>query len=65
MVGTSKKPMLVLMIPFIILISALLICVAWTVFVSFTDKALIGRAAIDPHFIGMRNYTKSQLSKII
>lgn len=57
-VGSSKRPMLYLIIPFIILISVLLVCVVWTVYTSFTDKALIGKAAIEPAFVGLKNYTK-------
>jgi multiple sugar transport system permease protein len=57
-VGMSKRPMLWIMLPFIILISVLLVCVVWTVFTSFTDKALIGKAAIYPSFIGIKNYTR-------
>jgi multiple sugar transport system permease protein len=28
----------------------------WVIFVSFTDRALIGRAALDPQFVGLGNY---------
>ncbi len=58
MVGVSRKSLVVTMIPFMIMIAILVLCAMWTVSVSFTNFALIGKAAKEPVFVGMKNYIK-------
>lgn len=44
--------------PALILLIFLLVAVGWAFYSSFTDIALVGRAARLPEFIGLRNYTR-------
>jgi len=57
-VGMSKKPLYFSMLPFLLFMLLLIFCVLWALGVSFTDKALIGRAAIHPQFVGLKNYIR-------
>lgn len=57
-VGLSRKNLYISLIPFILFITLLVFCVIWAIAVSFTDKSLIGAAAVHPSFIGLRNYAK-------
>lgn len=44
------------MIPFVIMVSILVFASLWTVSVSFTNYSLIGKAARNPEFVGLKNY---------
>ncbi len=57
-VGLSKKTLYISLIPFVLFIALLVFCVIWAIAVSFTDKGLIGIAAIHPKFVGFLNYAK-------
>ncbi len=57
-VGVSKRPLIVMLIPFFLFVALLILCVFWTLGISFTDKALLGLAAIHPKFVGFKNYLR-------
>ncbi len=44
------------MIPFMVMVLILVSCSLWTVVVSFSNYALIGKAAKYPEFVGLKNY---------
>lgn len=44
--------------PALILLFFLVVAVGWAFYASFTDIALVGRAARSPEFVGLRNYTR-------
>ncbi len=51
-----KKSLLLLTTPFLISLLFFLTAVAWTVFISFTNQKLTGLEAVNPKFIGIKNY---------
>ncbi len=51
-----KKALLFLTTPFLISLLFFLTAVAWTVFISFTNQKLTGLEAVNPKFIGIKNY---------
>ncbi len=57
-VGLSKKSLYVSLIPFVLFMGLLVFCVLWAITISFTDKSLIGASAVNPQFIGLKNYIK-------
>jgi len=44
--------------PAMALLLLLIVAIGWALYVSFTDFALVGRAARDPQWIGLRNYLR-------
>lgn len=48
----------VCMAPALILLLFLVVAVGWAFYSSFTDIALVGRAARSPEFVGLSNYTR-------
>lgn len=56
MVGVSRKSLFIAMIPFVLMVCVLVVCSLWTVSTSFTNFALIGKAAKNPEFVGLKNY---------
>ncbi|HIC95185.1 TPA: sugar ABC transporter permease [Candidatus Bipolaricaulota bacterium] len=44
--------------PAIALLLFLIVAIGWAFYVSFTDFALVGRAARDPQWIGLKNYLR-------
>ena len=53
-----EKKFLISIIPFLFFMGILVYCVISTIYTSFTDRMLIGKAAISPTFIGLENYGK-------
>jgi len=46
------------MAPAMAFLLLLLVAIGWALYASFTDLALVGRAARDPHWVGFRNYAR-------
>ena len=51
-------PVTLLVVPCLIFIGIYFLYAVWTAAVSFTDLGLIGRKAIDPSFVGFKNYVR-------
>lgn len=54
----SATPMAIAAIPAILFIMLFVFYAGWTVWVSFTDLALLGKKAISPSFVGFDNYVR-------
>lgn len=55
----EKRNIMLMTLPAFIIIFLIVAFVGYGVLASFTDKALIGRAARDPEFVGLANYARA------